>query len=140
MKVYDEIDSLVVMGVRPESYLVAPRLLSCVLLVPCLVIYADFAALVGGAGMAWMQLDVPPSQFFETLFKYLQFSVMARSLLKAAIFGGIIAVTGCYKGFNTTGGAEGVGRSTTQSVVHSLLAILIADYFLSKLLMPEWGI
>jgi phospholipid/cholesterol/gamma-HCH transport system permease protein len=140
MKVYDEIDSLVVMGVRPEAYLVAPRLLACVLLVPCLVIYADFTALVGGAVMAWMQLQVPPSTYFETLFNNLQFTVMWRSLVKAAVFGGIIAVTGCYKGFSTTGGAEGVGRSTTRSVVHSLLAILIADYFLSKLLMPEWGL
>jgi phospholipid/cholesterol/gamma-HCH transport system permease protein len=140
MRVYDEIDSLVVMGVRPEAYLVAPRLLACVVLVPCLVIYADFAALIGGAFMAWVQLHVPPSTFFEVLFNALPFSALWRSLLKAAVFGGIIAITGCYKGFRTAGGAEGVGRSTTESVVHSLLAILIADYFLSKLLMPEWQI
>jgi phospholipid/cholesterol/gamma-HCH transport system permease protein len=135
MQVYEEIDALKSMGVRPEAYLAAPRLLACALLMPVLVAYADFAALTGGAGIAWVSVHVPPSEFFRVFFQYLKFREMARSLLKAVVFGGIIAVTGCYHGFKTTGGAEGVGRSTTLSVVHSLLAILVADYFISKILL-----
>lgn len=138
MRVYDEIDSLVVMGVRPEAYLLSPRLLACAILLPALVIYADFIAILGGSIMAWVQLNVRPSVFFDTFFNAMELTEMWRSLVKASVFGMIIAVTGCYHGFKTTGGAEGVGRSTTESVVHSLLAILIADYFLSKLLMPQW--
>lgn len=135
MKVYEEIDALRVMGIKPEAYLASPRLLACALLLPFLVVYADFTALVGGAGMAWFYVGVAPREFFRLLFQYLEFGEMVRSLVKAFVFGGIIAIVGCYHGFKTTGGAEGVGRSTTQSVVHSLMAVLVADYFISKLLL-----
>jgi len=135
MQVYDEVDALKSMGIRPEAYLASPRFLACALLLPVLVVYADFAAIVGGAGMAWITVHVAPSEFFRVFFQYLAFKQMARSLMKSVVFGGIIAVTGCYHGFKTTGGAEGVGRSTTESVVHSLLAILVADYFISKILL-----
>lgn len=135
MKVYDEIDSLKSMGVKPEAYLASPRLLACALLLPVLVVYADFAAIVGGAGMAWFSVNVAPSEFFRIFWQYLEMEEIVRSLAKSVAFGGIIAITGCYHGFKTTGGAEGVGRSTTESVVHSLLAILVADYFISKILL-----
>jgi phospholipid/cholesterol/gamma-HCH transport system permease protein len=135
MQVYDEIDALKSMGVRPAAYLAAPRLLACSLLLPLLVVYADFAALTAGAGMGWLSVHVSPSEFFRVFFQYMGFKEMWRSLLKSLIFGAIIAMTGCYHGFKTTGGAEGVGRSTTQSVVHSLLAILVADYFINKVLL-----
>ncbi len=135
MKVSEEIDALRAMGVRPTAYLAAPRLLSCSLLTPTLVAYADFCALVGGAFMAWVYVRVAPNQFFRLFFQHLTLSEMSRSLVKATAFGAIIAITGCYHGFKTTGGAEGVGRSTTASVVHSLLAILVADYLISKILI-----
>ena len=138
MAVSEEIDSLKVMGISPEGYLASPRLIACALLLPVLVVYADFVALLGGAGMAWLQLNVSPRTFFDVLFNSLTMQEMTRPLVKACVFGAIIAITGCYHGLKTTGGAEGVGRSTTRSVVHSLVAILIADYFLSKLLMPDW--
>ena len=135
MKVYDEIDALTSMGVRPEAYLATPRVLACALLLPVLVIYADFAAIIGGAGMAWVTIHVAPNEFFRVFFQYLDSEQMTRSLIKSFVFGGIIAITGCYHGFRTRGGAEGVGRATTESVVHSLLAILVADYFISKILL-----
>jgi phospholipid/cholesterol/gamma-HCH transport system permease protein len=135
MQVSEEIDALRVMGVRPEAYLAAPRLLACALMLPVLVAYADFAAMLGGAGMAWMSVRVVPGEFFRVFFQYLEFEEMTRSLIKSVVFGAVIAVTGCYHGFKTTGGAEGVGRSTTASVVHSLLAILVADYFISRILL-----
>ncbi len=135
MKVYDEIDALRVMGVSPEAYLVTPRLVACVVMTPALVVIADLCALVAGSFMAWVFVRVAPNQFFQVLFQHLTTQHMTRSLVKSAFFGGIIAVTGCYHGFTTTGGAEGVGRSTTQSVVHSLLAIGVADYFIGRLLL-----
>jgi phospholipid/cholesterol/gamma-HCH transport system permease protein len=135
MKVYDEIDALTSMGVRPEAYLATPRVWACAILLPALVIYADFAGIVGGAGMAWITMHVAPNEFFRVFFQYLKSEQMGRSLIKSFIFGAIIAITGCYHGFRTRGGAEGVGRATTESVVHSLLAILVADYFISKILL-----
>ncbi|MFW6118940.1 MAG: MlaE family ABC transporter permease [Planctomycetota bacterium] len=135
MRVYDEIDSLRVMGVSPVAYLASPRLLACSVMTPALVAIADFFALVGGAFMAWVYVRVAPNQFFQLFFQHLTTQEMVRSLIKSLVFGAIIAITGCYHGFTTSGGAEGVGRSTTRSVVHSLLAILIADYFISKLLL-----
>ncbi len=136
MKVYEEVDALASMGVNPVAYLGSPRLLACTLLLPALVVYADFFALLGGAAMAWLYVRVAPNQFFQLFFQYLTMREVVKSLAKSAVFGGIIAITGCYHGLKTTGGAEGVGRSTTRSVVHSLLAILIADYLVSKILLP----
>jgi phospholipid/cholesterol/gamma-HCH transport system permease protein len=135
MNVYDEIDALKALGVRPTAYLCTPRLIACMVMLPVLACYADFWALLGGSGMAWWFYHVAPAQFFHVLWQNLKFYQMGRSILKAFIFGGIIAITGCYHGFQTTGGAEGVGRRTTLSVVHSLLAILVADYFISKVLL-----
>ena len=82
---------------------------------------------------------MPPSVFLDTFVTNRTTSELGRSLVKAAVFGLIIAIVGCYHGFNTTGGAQGVGRSTTRTVVHSLLAILVSDYFLSKLLMRDFN-
>jgi len=135
MQVYEEVDALKSMGVRPEAYLVSPRLLACSLLLPVLVVYADFWALLGGAGMAWFYVRVAPRTFFHMFFQYIELCQITRSLVKAVAFGAIISIVGCYHGFTTRGGAEGVGRSTTRSVVHSLLAILVADYFISKILL-----
>ncbi len=135
MKVYDEVDALKALGIRPTAYLVTPRLLACLLMLPALACFADFWALIGGAGMGWFFVRVAPAQFFHLFFQNLKFYQMTRSIIKAFIFGGIIAITGCYHGFQTTGGAEGVGRRTTLSVVHSLLTILIADYLISKILL-----
>jgi len=138
MKVYEEVDALTVMGVRPVAYLASPRLLTCLIMLPVLVIYADFMAMLGGAFVARTYVGVPFATYFDVFFNLMRGDGMTevwRSMAKSVCFGGIIAVTGCYFGFKTTGGAEGVGKSTTDSVVYSLLAVLIADYFLEKVLL-----
>lgn len=135
MVVYEEVDALEVIGVNPVAYLAAPRLLACLILLPVMTIYADFVASLGGALVAWTYVDVPPARFFDVFFKYVEMKDVTRSLVKSFFFGGIIAVTGCYVGFKTRGGAEGVGRSTTQSVVYSILIILVSDYFIEKVLL-----
>jgi len=135
MKVYEEVDALTVMGVRPVAYLASPRLLACLVMLPILVIYADFVAMLGGALVAQTYVGVGPSQFFGEFFKSMDMTEAWRSMCKCVAFGGIIAVTGCYFGFKTSGGAEGVGRSTTDSVVYALLAVLVTDYFMEKVLL-----
>jgi len=135
MKVYEEVDALTVMGVRPVAYLAAPRLLACMFMLPVLVIYADFMGLLGGALVARSYVGVGFSQFFQVFFQYITFADVWRSMVKSLCFGVIIATAGCYFGFKTTGGAEGVGRSTTASVVWALLSVLVADYFIERILL-----
>ncbi len=135
MKVYDEIDALTVMGVRPVAYLASPRLFACIFMLPVLVVYADFMAMMGGALVARTYVGVELGQFFQVFFQYITFADVWRSMVKSLCFGVIIAVTGCYFGFKTEGGAEGVGRSTTSSVVWALLSVLVADYFIERLLL-----
>jgi len=135
MKVSEELDALTVMGVRPVAYLASPRLMACLIMVPVMVIYADFIASLGGAMVAYTYVSVPPSTYFRVFFNVVNMTELWRSLVKCVGFGAIISVTGCYFGFKTTGGAEGVGRSTTDSVVWALLAVLIADFFMEKVLL-----
>ena len=135
MKVYEEVDALTVMGVRPVAYLASPRLLACLVMLPLLAIYADFIGMLGGALVSRTFVGVEFSRFFQVFFQYMDMTEVWRSMIKCVFFGGIIAITGCYFGFKTTGGAEGVGRSTTDSVVCALLSVLIADYFIEKVLL-----
>jgi len=135
MNVYEEIDALKVMGVNPVAYLATPRLIACAVMFPVLVIYTDFVALLGGASIAKVYVNVEPSTFFRVFFSYMEMKEVWRSMIKCVIFGVIIAIIGCYFGFKTTGGAEGVGKSTTDSVVYALLAVLVSDYFIGKILL-----
>ena len=135
MKVYEEVDALTVLGVRPVAYLASPRLLACLIMMPILVIYADFVAVIGGALIAKSYVGVEPKVFFQQFFQWMDMTEVWRSMIKCVVFGGIVAITGCYFGFRTKGGAEGVGRSATDSVVFAILAVLVCDYFLEKVLL-----
>jgi len=135
MKVYEEIDALHVMGIKPVAYLASPRLIACVVMAPLLVIYADLVAMLGAAFVSLAYVRVGPHTFFRVFFQWIDMQEVWRSLIKSTFFGGIVATTGCYFGFKTTGGAEGVGRSTTESVVCGLLAVIVADYFIEKVLL-----
>jgi len=135
MKVYEEVDALTVMGVKPVAYLVSPRLLACLIMLPALAVYGDFVGLLGGALVARTYVGVEFGHFFRVFFQVVSMKEVWRSMIKCVAFGGIIAVVGCHFGFKTTGGAEGVGRSTTDSVVWALLTVLIADYFIEKVLL-----
>ncbi len=135
MKVYEEVDALTVMGVNPVAYLASPRLLACIIMLPILTIYADFLAMLGGALVARTYVGVGYDRFFQVFFQYITFADVWRSMVKTLCFGVIIAITGCYFGFKTSGGAEGVGRSTTSSVVWALLSVLVADYFIERVLL-----
>ncbi len=134
MRVTEQIDALHAMAVEPVQYLVVPRVAATTLMLPPLVALADGIGIAGGFGVAVGLMDANPVVYWEKTFQYLDLNDVFSGLIKAAVFGLILSVTGCSKGFYTTGGAEGVGRSTTAAVVMASLVILLSDFFLTKLL------
>lgn len=135
MTVSEEIDALRVMGVDPVFYLSMPRFVAGVLMVPIIVIYVNLIGILGGAIMSATYVGVDMRSYFDNLFDSLTFGELLRGLVKAMFFGAIVAIIGCHKGFKTSGGAEGVGRYTTQSVVLSFILIIVFDFFLTRILL-----
>ncbi|HEX9669618.1 MAG TPA: ABC transporter permease [Thermoanaerobaculia bacterium] len=134
MRVSEQIDALEVMATDPIHYLVVPRVWAAVLTLPLLVVLADAVGIYGGYLVSVVLMDANPVVYMENTFQFMQVHDFTSGLIKSAVFGLLVAVIGCQKGFYTTGGAEGVGRSTTNAVVIASIAILIADFFLTKLL------
>lgn len=134
MRVTQQIDALEVMAVDPMSYLVAPRIAAGAVMVPLLSVVFNFLGIWGSYLVAVMLLDINEATFFDRIDAYVKGEDLWNGIVKAFVFGIIIAVVGCRRGLLTKGGAEGVGRSTTQAVVISSVTILIADYFLTALM------
>jgi phospholipid/cholesterol/gamma-HCH transport system permease protein len=134
MKVTEQIDALRAMGISPLRFLVAPRVLAAIIMLPILTIYADAIAIFGGFVVAYSVIGVPAPTYMEGLREFFRLRDLLSGLLKAVCFGNIIGIMGCYYGFRTEGGAEGVGRATTAAVVSSCVAILILDYILASVL------
>jgi len=139
MKVTEQIDAMEASAVDPYKYLVATRVLACVLMLPLLTLAADFC----GVLMGWVAntLSEPMSLrlFLENGFKDALFSDFLPPTLKTAVFGLIIGTVACFQGMRTRGGTEGVGRSTTSSVVLSSLFVILADVLLVRLTLTVWG-
>ena len=134
MKVTEQIDALRAMGINPLRYLVAPRVIAAVIMLPILTVYADAIAIFGGFIVAVLSLGVSVPTYVQGLREFFQVKDLMSGLLKALFFGNIIAFMGCYHGFQTEGGAEGVGKATTAAVVTSCVFILILDYVLATVL------
>lgn len=134
MRVTEQIDALISLSTSPQKYLIAPRLLAGVIMLPLLVIVADTIGVMGGYVVSIYRLDFNSAAYLKQTFDFMQMGDVTSGLIKAAVFGFIIALMGCYHGFNSKGGAEGVGKATTQAVVSSSILILIANYFLTSLL------
>ncbi len=134
MKITEQIDALRVLAVNPVRYLVSPRLVASVLSLPLLTIVADVVGIFGGWFVAVKLFGVNDYLFWQKMKDIVEIHDFLGGLYKAAIFGLIIAAVSCYFGFAAKGGAEGVGRATTTSVVTSSMLILIVDYFLSALI------
>ena len=137
MTVYEEIDALRTLDINPVRYLAMPRLIACLICVPALVIYSDFIGIVGGAIISNFhpKIFVSYATYYDSLTDALKLREVGNGLIKSIVFGGIIAQVCCYIGFKTSGGARGIGQSTTRSVVLSFMLILVADYFLTRILM-----
>lgn len=134
MKVTEQIDALEVMGIDPVRYLVMPRIVSGVVMLPVLVLFADVIAITGALVVAMVMVNMSSETFLNGVRLFFQMSDLYAGLIKASLFGLIIAMIGCYQGFATEGGAEGVGRSTTGAVVIASVLILISDYFVATVL------
>jgi phospholipid/cholesterol/gamma-HCH transport system permease protein len=135
MRVTEQIDALTALGTEPVQYLMVPRIVASILMLPLLVIMGDAVGIGGGYLVAVRLLGVNPVQYWENSFQYLHVKEdIVSGLIKAAAFGLIFSLIACVRGYYTTGGAEGVGRSTTSAVVSGSLSVLVADFFLTKLL------
>lgn len=134
MRITEQIDALATMAVSPVNYLVTPRIVAGVVMVPLLTVICDVIGILGGYIVAVGLLDIPSGTYLSRMWEALYFEDVVDGLIKSVVFGLLIALIGCYKGFYTTGGAEGVGRATTEAVVWASISILVSDYFLTALL------
>lgn len=137
MKVYEEIDALRTLDINPVRYLAMPRMIACLVCVPALTIFVDFVGIIGGGVISDLhpKIFVSYAIYYDSLTAALKLREIANGLIKSVVFGGIIALVCCYVGFKTSGGARGIGRSTTRSVVLSFMMVLVADYILTRILM-----
>jgi phospholipid/cholesterol/gamma-HCH transport system permease protein len=139
MRVTEQIDALYMLKTDPIDYLVTPRVLACCLMLPVLTILFLITGMLGGIFIADNLYDISPPIFLKSARNFLQPWDLFSAMIKAVIFGALIAIIGCSWGLTTTGGAKGVGQSTTTAVVTSMLAIFIANFFLSWLLFQGTG-
>jgi len=133
MKVSEEIDALQTMGLNPIKFLVVPRTLAMLIMLPCLTIMADFIGILGGYAICMLSLDVTSVRYIDQTISALAFKDLFSGLVKSVFFALIIAKIGSYQGLNVEGGAEGVGKATTKSVVISIFLIIAADLFFTAL-------
>ena len=131
MKVTEQIDALSAMAVNPIKYLIVPRVWASIFVVPMLTVISDFVGIVGGYFTGVIVLRINAGAYVANMEKYVELGDIYHGIIKAAVFGLILSIVGCYKGYTTTGGAEGVGKATTQSVVLSAIIILMANYLLT---------
>jgi len=134
MRVTEQIDALYTMAVNPVKYLVSPRILAGVLMLPVLAIVTDFIGVVGGYVVGVKMLGINSGVYIGRTVDFVKPNDIFDGLIKAAVFGLILSLVACYHGFNTVGGAAGVGDSATKSVVLGCVLILMSDYFLTSVM------
>ena len=140
MKVTEQIDALEVFAVDPTRYLVVPRLLSGLLMVPLMVALGDLVGLAGGWVVATAFKGINSQLYLTSIQTFLGVDDILKGMLKAAIFGLLIALIACHEGLTTKKGAQGVGTATTNSVVYAMITIFVLNYFLSMALFPGGGV
>ena len=131
MKVTEQIDALRVMAVSPVNYLIVPRMLACMIVVPILTVFGDVIGVLGGYLTAVYYSGISPYTFTHSITQYALIYDMTGGLIKAIFFGNVIAVLGCHYGLNAPSGAEGVGKATMQTVVTSIIVIFILNAVLT---------
>jgi phospholipid/cholesterol/gamma-HCH transport system permease protein len=134
MRATEQIDALRVMALNPIEYLVAPRMIASFIMLPVLTSISNFVGIIGGYIVGVKLLGINEGSFLNRIEKVLEFQDISNGLIKSAVFGIIMSIICCYKGFYTQGGAAGVGKATTEAVVASSLTILVADYVLTSLM------
>ena len=134
MRVTEQIDALEAMAVNPIQYLVSPRIVAAVLMLPVLTMLFNTVGILGAYFVAVKLLGVDPGLFVRTIELHLELADVTSGLMKGAVFGFGVSLVGCYKGYTAAGGASGVGRATTQAVVYGSILTLVSDYFLTVLM------
>ncbi len=140
MTVTEEVLALQVSGLNPVRFLVVPRMLAVVAMVPCLTVLANFAGMLGGYLVGTHVFGIGPA-LYQSLNNQAAsaWDIVRGSFLKGPLFGMIITAVACHEGLSVKGGAEGVGRATTRAVVASIVAIIVADLFMTALFITIWG-
>jgi len=127
MKAAEEVDALISMGINPVRFLVVPKLIALLIMLPALTIFSDFIGIVGGLLLSQVVLDINPGSYLQQTLRALLIKDVMTGLVKAVSFGAVITVVGAYQGFRVEGGADEVGRRTTASVVASIFLIIVFD-------------
>jgi phospholipid/cholesterol/gamma-HCH transport system permease protein len=133
MRVTEQIDALVTLSTNPFKYLIAPRLIAGMLMLPCLVVIADVIGVFGGYLISIYKLGFNPATYIRNTWDFLQTTDVISGLVKAAAFGFLVALMGCYHGYHSKGGAQGVGQATTNAVVSASILILAFNYMITAL-------
>ena len=137
MRVTEQIDALTTLSTEPFKYLVAPRVIAAVLSMPLLALFADIIGIMGGFVVGTQSLGFNPAIYMQLTIDFITPDDITSGLIKAAVFGFIIAIMGCYNGYHSAGGAQGVGRATTNAVVSASILILSANYLMTSLLFSS---
>ena len=135
MKVTEQIDALYTLGTNPIKYIAVPRFIACILMVPLLTSIANIVGVYGGLVVTTMNWDVPSTVYMSDILNVMDVSTFWHGFIKSCVFALILVIVACHKGFQCSGGAEGVGRATTSSVMVSMILIIASDYFLTALLV-----
>jgi phospholipid/cholesterol/gamma-HCH transport system permease protein len=120
------------MALNPIKYLVTPRIIAAFLVLPVLTVISDFIGIIGGYLVGVKLLGINEGAYIDKMIKFVELNDIYNGLVKSAVFGVILSIVSCYKGFYAKGGAEGVGRATTEAVVASSVTILVTDYILTS--------
>ena len=137
MRVSEQIDAMEVMAIDPLGYLIVPRLLACAAMLPCLCIVFDLVASLGSYVVAVLYLHIDEGSYLARIKWYLDPVDFTHGIYKGIVFGVVIALVGCYKGFHAKGGARGVGVATTQTVVVGSICIFVLDYVLTSIMLKS---
>jgi phospholipid/cholesterol/gamma-HCH transport system permease protein len=135
--VTEQIDAMRALGTDPIQKLVTPRLIATCTVLPLLTIIADFVGMFGGYMVANLLLDVPPKQYWTTVWQALEWDDLTQGLLKPFVFAFVIALVGCYYGLNASGGTQGVGRATTQAMVVASVLIFVLTFFITRIFTSQ---
>jgi len=139
MRVTEQVDALTTLSTNPFKYLVVPRLIAGLTMLPLLVVVADIIGVMGGYLVAVYKLGFNAANYLQSTYEFMETLDVVSGLVKASIFGFIIALMGCYHGYNSKGGAQGVGQATTNAVVSSSILILCFDYILTGIFFAAGG-
>jgi len=137
MRVTEQIDALTTLSTNPFKYLIAPRLLAATLMLPLLVLVGDIIGVFGGYLIGTYKLGFNPANYIQRTWEYLEVMDVVSGLVKAGAFGFLIALMGCYNGYNSRGGAMGVGQATRNAVVSASILILTFNYLITELFFAQ---